>query len=135
MGVARKAAGKAVIYYGAKTESDFLYLEELKGLGAKLVLATEDGSAGEKGLVTTVLERDVASVDNPALYCCGPHGLLEAVAKLGISKGLPTQVSMEEYMACGIGVCGGCVTKTSSGEYVGVCKNGPVFNAKELKWD
>ena len=135
MGLAAKAGGDGVIYYGAKTASDFLYLNELEGLGVKLVLATEDGSAGEKGLVTDVLTRDIGSIEKPAIFCCGPHGLLEAVAKLGISKKIPTQVSTEEYMACGIGVCGGCATRASDGRYVGVCKDGPVFDVRDLKWD
>jgi dihydroorotate dehydrogenase electron transfer subunit len=135
MGLCRDASGERVIYYGAKAADHFLYLDELKELGVRTVLATEDGSLGEKGLITKCLERDLGKLKSPALLACGPHGMLDAVAKLGIKKKIPTQVSTEEYMACGIGVCMGCVCKTSDDNYVRTCKDGPVFDAKVLKWE
>lgn len=135
MGLIEGAKCETVVYYGAKTKGNFLYLEELKGLGVKAVLTTEDGSGGEKGMVTELVARDIGSIEKPSLFACGPHGLLAAVARLGISKKVPTQVSTEEYMACGIGVCMGCVTKNVDGGYVRTCKDGPVFDAKDLKWE
>ena len=135
MGLCRNAPGERVIYYGAKAEDHFLYLDELKELGVRTVLATEDGSLGEKGLITKCLERDLGKLEKPTLLACGPPGLLAAGAKLGISKRIPTQVSTEEDMACGIGVCMGCVAKKADGGFVRTCSDGPVFDAKELKWN
>jgi len=135
IGLCRKLSGERVIYYGAKSSDHFLYLDELEALGVRTVLATDDGSRGEKGVITKFLERDLGGIKGAALLACGPHGMLAAVAKLGIKKKIPTQVSTEEYMACGIGVCMGCVCKDRDGNFVRTCKDGPIFDAKELKWD
>jgi dihydroorotate dehydrogenase electron transfer subunit len=134
MGLASGLGGDVRFYYGAKAERDLLYIDELGALGAKVVVTTEDGSAGEKGLVTSALERDLDTLERAALFSCGPHGLLEAVARIGEARGIPTQVSTEEYMACGIGVCMGCVSKKADGGFARTCKDGPVFDAKDLKW-
>jgi len=126
---------RCVLYYGSKTESHFLYLDELTKLGAKVVLSTEDGSLGARGFITHTLEKDLDSIERPSLYACGPHGLLKSVAQISSRKNLPAQVSMEAYMACGIGVCLGCACKDAAGDFVRTCREGPVFDAKELKWD
>jgi dihydroorotate dehydrogenase electron transfer subunit len=123
------------LFYGAKRASELLYLPELKELGIALHLATEDGSVGAKGLVTALVERELASFTNPAIFACGPEGLVRAVARLGLVRELPAQVSMEAYMACGIGVCLGCACKDAAGNYVRTCREGPVFEAAELGWD
>ncbi|HPM41228.1 MAG TPA: dihydroorotate dehydrogenase electron transfer subunit, partial [bacterium] len=81
------------------------------------------------------LADELPSLDQPALFACGPHGLLEAVAKIGLSRGVPTELSMEAMMACGIGVCQGCVCRDKEGNYVRTCREGPVFDAKELTWE
>lgn len=122
------------VYYGGKDAGHLLYLQGMEKIGAKLFLTTEDGSAGEKGMVTDRLAREIGGIDTPAVFACGPHGLLAATAKLGLVRGIPTQVSMETYMACGIGVCQGCVCKDKDGRYVRTCREGPVFDAKELAW-
>lgn len=122
------------IYYGGKSSGDLLYLDDLKGIGATLRLSTEDGSAGEKGLVTKMLEQDLKTIASASIFACGPFGLLTATAKLGIDNGIPTQVSMEEHMACGIGVCLGCVCRDFSGNFLRICREGPVFDAEALKW-
>ncbi|MFH1830701.1 MAG: dihydroorotate dehydrogenase electron transfer subunit [Pseudomonadota bacterium] len=134
VGLCRKIGKGAVIYYGAKSISEFLYLDELEKMKVKVVFSTEDGSKGHKGMITQVLERDLNAIKNPALISSGPKGLLEAIAKMGLSKDIPTQVSMEEYMACGMGVCNGCVCKGKDGEFLKTCSDGPVFRAEELKW-
>jgi dihydroorotate dehydrogenase electron transfer subunit len=134
VGLCKKIGKSVMIYYGAKSASLFLYLDELRKMGVKAVLTTEDGSKGERGLITDRLKMDIDSIKTPALYSCGPKGLLTAVAQIGLSKGITTQVSMEEYMACGIGVCNGCVIKDAKGGFLKTCSDGPVFDAKELKW-
>ncbi|MBN1282820.1 MAG: dihydroorotate dehydrogenase electron transfer subunit [Proteobacteria bacterium] len=126
---------EAVLYYGAGTSSDLLCMDDLKRIGARTVVTTEDGSLGERGLIVGPLERDLGRISRPAIYACGPHGMLKAVAAIGSASGVPTQVSMDSYMACGIGVCMGCVCKDAKGDFVRVCREGPVFDAKDLKWN
>jgi len=125
---------RAVVYYGAKSKSEFLYLNELKQIGVAISLATEDGSEGARGMITERLGGDIDAIDRPALYACGPKGLLRAVAMMAERHEVPAQVSTEEYMACGIGVCMGCVCKDRDGNFVRTCREGPVFNARDLKW-
>jgi len=138
MGLARSLvdAGRGVkLYYGGRSADDLFCTEELKALGVDLICATEDGSSGEKGFVTDALLKDMSSIVNPEFFVCGPEGLIRAVARIGIERDLPTQVSLDSYMACGIGVCLGCVCKDTDDHFVRVCKEGPVFLADELKWD
>jgi dihydroorotate dehydrogenase electron transfer subunit len=138
MGLARSLvdAGRGVkLYYGGRRADDLFCTEELKSLGVDLITATEDGSSGEKGFVTEALLKGMSSIASPELFVCGPEGLIRAVAKIGIERDLPTQVSLDSYMACGIGVCLGCVCKDTDDHFVRVCKEGPVFLADELKWD
>lgn len=136
-GLARKLAAegrKPVIAYGAKAAADLLYRHELNSLGCDLHFFTEDGSVGEKGMVTDTLASLLASLDEPLLYACGPKGLLQAVAAMGLEGGTPTQVSLDEYMACGIGVCLGCMCEMNDGTRQRACREGPVFNARDVKW-
>lgn len=127
-----KAKRRVIFYYGAKGRKEFLYMNELKGMKIDLMTATEDGSLGFKGLVTARLLKEIDNIESPRLFACGPHGLLESVAKIAKEYSLPAQVSLESHMACGLGVCLGCVCKDARGEYVRICKEGPVFDVKEL---
>lgn len=131
----RRKGVEVRVFYGGRNEAHLLYLEELKRIGASLHPATEDGSLGHKGFVTELLEDGIKSAEVPALFACGPHGLLEETARIGISRNIPTQVSMEAYMACGLGVCQGCVCKDKDGGFVRTCSEGPVFDAAELAWN
>lgn len=133
------------VFIGGKTKSHILCEKEFKKLGCEVSISTEDGSKGVKGLVTGLLEkvlRTANSEQRTTIYACGPIGMLKAVAGIAAKRGLPCQVSMEERMACGIGVCLGCPVKVRTQyarrntqyEYRMVCKDGPVFNAKEIAW-
>ena len=122
------------IFYGGKSESDLFLLKELGELGVTLHLTTEDGSIGTKGLVTNLLLQKLDGLPSPHIFACGPEGLLKTVAEIGKQRGVPTQVSLEGYMACGIGVCLGCVCKNSAGKFVRTCREGPVFNAEEIQF-
>lgn len=122
----------ATLFYGAKTMSELLYVDELRRMGIGLELATEDGSKGTKGFVTSLLKKKIDGFDSPRLFACGPVGLLKEVAVIGSSGKIPAQVSVESHMACGVGVCLGCVCKDAKGNYVRVCREGPVFDAREI---
>ncbi len=129
---------KVLTFIGAKTKTHVVSENELKGLGAKVHIATEDGSKGRKGLVTDLLKkhlnRQTCKLANPqTIYACGPKVMLKAVAKLAARRRIPCQVSLEEYVACGTGTCLGCAVKTRSG-YKLICKDGPVFDSKEIIW-
>jgi dihydroorotate dehydrogenase electron transfer subunit len=124
---------RLILYYGARTGGELLRLDWLEKLDMELRLATEDGSKGEKGLVTRVLERDMKNL-SPALYCaCGPEPMLKAMARLKLAEEDTMQVSLEANMACGLGACLGCAVETRGG-YGHVCQDGPVFSLEDLPW-
>ena len=129
------------LFVGGRTQSDVLCLEEFKALGVDCHVATEDGSLGEKGFVTKALEQHLDQLQGrkATLYACGPHGMLVAVEKIATARDIPCQVSLENYMACGVGACLGCVTPgrnhaPQTPDYRCVCAEGPVFATTELQW-
>lgn len=97
-------------------------------------VATDDGTAGRRGMVTELLPDYLGWAD--AVYACGPKpmflSILEIVRRTGVRK--PVQVSLEENMACGVGACFGCVVETRRGEMKSVCEDGPVFEMRDLAW-
>lgn len=121
---------KPTMLLGGKMKSDLIRLAGYQQFGQTFV-TTEDGSLGEKGFVTmhSVWQRD--GFDR--IYVCGPKPMMKAVAKLAASKGTWCEVSLENLMACGLGACLCCVEDTVEG-HVCVCKEGPVFNTRRLKW-
>ncbi len=115
---------------GARRDTDLLLLDEFSKYGRVLV-TTEDGSAGEKGFVTqhSVLSQEHFDI----IMTCGPTPMMKAVARLAHEKDIPCEASLENLMACGLGACLCCVEKTKRGNLC-VCKDGPVFNIEELLW-
>ncbi|HKX13031.1 MAG TPA: dihydroorotate dehydrogenase electron transfer subunit, partial [bacterium] len=121
------------LFYGARSVKDLLYLQELKVLNVKLHLTTVDGSAGETGLVTEAVGR-VYSAQKPGLVaCCGPTGLLKAVQQWALPRGIACELSVEETMGCGTGVCLGCVVQDHEGHYRRACIEGPVFEGASIR--
>ncbi len=98
--------------------------------GAHVAIATDDGSCGHHGLVTTLPE---IAGDYDHIFCCGPTPMMKAVAAIARSRGIPCEVSLENMMACGLGACLCCIEKTVRGN-VCVCTEGPVFNINQLTW-
>ena len=115
---------------GARTENDLLCLTRFEQ-AARTLVSTENGGAGEKGLVTqhSVLEKERFDF----IYTCGPLPMMKAVARVARAKGIPCEVSLENRMACGLGACLCCVEDTVDGN-VCVCKEGPVFSTERLRW-
>ena len=112
------AAGRrATLFYGARTGEELFYLEFFERLGVTLVLATEDGSRGERGRVTVPLERALQgrAPGSALLYACGPEPMLAAVAGLASRYHQPCEVSVERTMGCGLGGCYSCVIKVKHG--------------------
>lgn len=129
------------LYAGGRTREDILCITEFERLGVETYVATDDGSLGERGFVTEVLERDLsARGKNVQIMACGPLPMLNAVAAIASRQGISCQVSLEAYMACGVGACLGCVMKgknhtLATPDYRCVCKDGPVFDCRELLWE
>jgi dihydroorotate dehydrogenase electron transfer subunit len=129
------------LFAGGRTRDDILCITEFERLGVECYVATEDGSLGERGLVTEALERRLdRDAGKATIFACGPHGMLRAVAAIAAVRGIPCQVSLEGYMACGMGACLGCVTpghrhSAETPDFRCVCIDGPVFAGSELKWE
>lgn len=118
---AREEGRQVTVVIGAQTKSDLVLVERFSALGCRVIAATEDGSAGVRGLAPQVAEGLLDEEGAEVVYACGPEGMLEAVKELCRRRGLPAQLSYEGYMRCGMGVCGSC-------QRAGwlVCRDGPV---------
>jgi dihydroorotate dehydrogenase electron transfer subunit len=114
------------VILGFNTASEVFYKDEFEALGAKVLIATADGSVGIKGFVTNAMD----GVDYTYFYTCGPEPMLKAVYKASLTSG---QMSFEERMGCGFGACMGCSCKTLTG-YKRICKEGPVMEKEEILW-
>jgi dihydroorotate dehydrogenase electron transfer subunit len=102
-------------------------------------VATEDGSAGVRGLVTDLLEQRLGRAREHAervhVLACGPRPMLEAVRRIGLERGVDTELSLESEMACGFGACMGCAVPVYGARpYRYCCTDGPVFDAREVRW-
>jgi dihydroorotate dehydrogenase electron transfer subunit len=126
-----KGAEKVQLIYGAKGEGQLIYLEAFEKMGVETEITTEDGSAATKGLATDLIKKHIGQKDL-VVYSCGPAPMLEQVQKSFRGKGVSCQLSLESHMACGFGVCLGCVVEKKNGEMVRICTEGPVFEASEL---
>ena len=115
------------VILGFNTAAEVFYKDEFEALGAKVLIATADGSVGIKGFVTNAME----GVDYSYFYTCGPEPMLKAVYNASTTSG---QMSFEERMGCGFGACMGCSCKTLTG-YKRICKEGPVMKKEEILWD
>lgn len=121
---------KPSILIGFRNSDRIIEYDEYAAIG-KVYLTTEDGSRGEKGFVTDHSVLKEHRFDN--ISCCGPASMMKAVDGYCSANGIPCEVSLENLMACGFGVCLCCVVSTVSGNLC-TCIDGPVFNTKELKW-
>ncbi|MEW6738981.1 MAG: dihydroorotate dehydrogenase electron transfer subunit [Nitrospirota bacterium] len=129
---------KAHLFYGARNKEELVMLNEAKALSKESFITTDDGSEGEKGLITDSLMKFFNSLPIThyplPLYACGPTPMLRELSKVVAGKDIKCYVSLEEHMACGVGACLGCVIKTVSGNKR-VCKEGPVFDIKDIIWE
>jgi dihydroorotate dehydrogenase electron transfer subunit len=129
-----------VLFYGAATVADLPLLEWFRERCEVVVVTTDDGSAGIHGLVTKPAEEFLKKQDPGSLeiYACGPEPMLRVVRRIALEREIGCQLSLEAHMACGFGVCIGCVVPThgTGGErlYERVCAEGPVMRAERLAW-
>ena len=134
-----KNENKNVNTYLGFRNKDLVVLEnEFKQVSNQLTITTDDGSYVQKGFAIDFLKKDIEAGKIDSIYACGPLPMLRAVRELALEKNIPCQISLEERMACGLGVCLGCAVKTAKSpkdapEYWHVCKAGPVFQAKDVE--
>jgi dihydroorotate dehydrogenase electron transfer subunit len=132
-----QSGAKVRLLMGGRTREDVLCITEFERLGVETYVSTDDGSLGEQGLVTAVLERKLQRFPKAHVYACGPMAMLNAVRTICRGAQVPLQVSLEALMACGVGACLGCVVpgrghSEENPAYLCTCKQGPVFNADDL---
>jgi dihydroorotate dehydrogenase electron transfer subunit len=124
---------------GAATADRLFGALEAKRRGASIAVTTEDGSAGTAGRVSDVLPAVLERTAADVVYACGPMGMLQAVAEIAAGAGIPSQVAVEESMACGIGVCMTCVLPVVGDDgqtrMVRSCVEGPVFAGERVRFE
>jgi dihydroorotate dehydrogenase electron transfer subunit len=130
----------STLFYGARTSAELFYVDWFRSRGVRVVLATEDGSGGERGRITVPLARELAaSASEVMVYACGPEPMLAAVAHVAAAHGRRCEVSVERVMGCGMGGCYSCVVSMrqadGSHHFVRSCLAGPVFAGADLVWD
>ena len=137
--LAERSPQKGIVFVGGRRRVDILCEPEFRKIGWDVRVTTEDGSYGEKGLVTQPLLAELRrEAKNRKLFACGPTPMLKAVGKIAEDFNIPAELSMDEHMCCGVGVCLTCVTpvKTPKGwEYQRTCTEGPVFDSRVLLWE
>jgi dihydroorotate dehydrogenase electron transfer subunit len=121
---------KIDVLIGGRTKEDIIE-PEVYSPYAKVFVTTDDGSMGEKGMVTqhSLFANKLAGYS--MVYTCGPELMMKAVASLAYSQGISCEVSLENLMACGIGACLCCIVETTDGNKTS-CVEGPVFNSLNL---
>jgi dihydroorotate dehydrogenase electron transfer subunit len=141
---AAKLPVKGVAFFGGRSAIDILCVDEFKALGWDVRVTTDDGSLGQKGLVTAALDPWLeehgagGGEQGVEIFACGPNAMLKAVGDRAVKKDITAWLSMDRNMACGVGACLTCVIKrkTADGwEWARCCKTGPVFKAREILWE
>jgi dihydroorotate dehydrogenase electron transfer subunit len=133
----QKPGARTLALLGARNSGELQQLAaEFAGIGVKLFLATDDGSLGHHGFVHELMTEHMLGEVDWQVCTCGPHPMMKSVARICDINGWHCQVSLETMMACGFGACLGCAVprRDFSGDYLHVCKDGPVFDANEVAW-
>jgi dihydroorotate dehydrogenase electron transfer subunit len=178
--LAQRSPQKGIVFVGGRRRADILCEQEFAALGWDVRVTTEDGSHGERGIVTKPLiaelrrsrgneaQTEQSEIRNPKsktsqslltsaptrrkvkIYACGPTGMLKVVGKIADDFNVPAELSMDEHMCCGVGVCLTCVIPVKNGdgprrakaherdggwEYQRTCTEGPVFDSRKILWE
>ena len=140
--LARRSPKAGLLLLGARSKEDLLLIRDYEALGFDVKLATEDGSRGQRGYVTTLLPDLLQDKSkNFRFYACGPHPMLMALGKILLEAQYPdSELSLDHRMCCGVGACFACVVKvkaeTPEGwRYARTCTEGPVFRASEVYYE
>ena len=137
--LAQRSPQKGIVFVGGRKRVDILCEKEFAAIGWDVRVATEDGSHGEKGLVTQPLLAELRrKVPHRKVFAGGPTPMLKAVGKIAEDFNMPCELSMDEHMCCGVGVCLTCVIPVRTGdgwEYQRTCTEGPVFDSRQVSWE
>jgi len=127
---------QVLVLLGAKTKRDILCKEDFKKLGYKVLVATEDGSIGFKGTVIELLKKTLSTMDwglSTKIYACGPKEMfLKLTRVLRNYPEVECEISFDQFMGCGVGICYACTIDTLDGPKR-VCRDGPVFNLRKIR--
>ena len=145
LGLMEKRAGVPPLFmYGCRTEADLAGIQPTREAEIEVRVTTDDGSAGERGFVSELLDRFLREEGPNAqrrwvICACGPTPMMKATAEVAAAHGVTCHLSLESPMACGFGVCVGCVVGTRSTpdqpiRYQRICIDGPVFDATRVVW-
>ena len=132
---ARQNQNEVKVCLGARTAGDLILVNDFQRLGCEVLVSTNDGSAGETGLVTQLVESINSAFGTDMLYACGPVAMLSSLAVYCRNNSLASQLSWEAQMRCGIGLCGSCELDNDLRVLAGIpagwltCKDGPVFKS------
>ncbi|OGX24513.1 MAG: hypothetical protein A2Y03_03420 [Omnitrophica WOR_2 bacterium GWF2_38_59] len=129
----KKMNYELLLLYGGRTKEHIFNMKEYKANGCRVSVTTDDGSVGIKGRVSKLYSTIKDDPQTTYIYTCGPKPMMASVKEFAEKHGIDGQVSCEEVMACGVGVCKGCSTDTTSG-YKTVCYDGPVFDIKDINF-
>ncbi|MEW6368655.1 MAG: dihydroorotate dehydrogenase electron transfer subunit [Acidobacteriota bacterium] len=121
-----------VLFYGGRTQGQIVETGFFARRTHEMVVTTEDGSMGTKGLITEPIAAYLSDHRPPIVYACGPHALLHKVADL--AGDIRTELSMEANMACGFGICMGCAIPAGEAGFKRVCVDGPIFSSRDIRW-
>ncbi len=138
LGISKAAGENCTAILGFRSYDRIILDSEFRANGTKTILCTDDGSVGVHGLVTVPLAEELDKGDVAVVCACGPEPMIKAVVKLCEEKNVPCQVSLEQRMGCGVGACVVCscmTVKDGREHYARVCKDGPVFDAKEVMFN
>ncbi len=130
------AAGVAGDFFlGGRSERDLAFRRRFDGLvTGKTFLATDDGSLGEKGLVTEVFRSRAREIRYARLFACGPMPMFRSLARVAEDLGVPAQFSTEAEMGCGFGACLGCVIPATDKPFLVSCTEGPILSPERIRW-
>lgn len=130
-----KTGRRPIALYGGRTAADLALDDELADT-SDMRVATEDGSLGDMGKVTVLVERALSETRGKAkIYTCGPEPMMAAVVRLAREASVPCEVSLETVMACGYGVCLGCAVPRTDGTFLYACSDGACVDGYVIDWD
>lgn len=128
---------QVTLFFGGRNEQDIVIEDQFEPYVSEMLVTTNDGSQGIKGLVTKPYEPLIQEFNH--IYACGPRRMLRAVSEIAIKNNISVDVSLDERMACGIGACLGCIINVIDDDGVEVqkrcCVEGPVFDGTKIVWE
>ncbi len=137
--LAQRAMTPGYVLLGARGAADVLLTDRYREVGFEVRVSTNDGSVGQRGLVTELLGPLLEELRGKKvkIYGCGPHPMLMALAKMLQHSGIPGELSLDHLMCCGVGACFACVVKVKADTpegwtYARTCSDGPVFPAERV---